>query len=199
MKEGWTSALEFFADNKFVLGERLVEVGVSAPELQAALAAVALAQGELGHARHLYHWVQQIQEVSFEVTGETGSSLPKVGQVENWIELMVAVLVVNAATKTFLDQVRQEDPQTAVQKTGKMMVELEEHLTFSGEWCRRFAGELGAIPRLYQQALADISGAMESWMQGHLADWTASPSVLLEQYREELSRRCNPPIKAAVI
>ena len=56
----WVNVLEALADDDFVAGNRLVEVGISAPELQSALAAVAIAQGELGHARHLYHWSHEL-------------------------------------------------------------------------------------------------------------------------------------------
>lgn len=198
MSDTWNVPLEFLADNKFVLGDRLVEVGVSAPELQSALAAVALAQGELGHARHLYHWVQQANGASVEVTTETGKSLQEFRSVENWIELMAAVLIVNAAAKVVFEEMRKADPQIVVQKTAKMSLEMEEHLVFSGEWGRRFAGEMGAIPRLYNEAVTRMSDAMETWLQQNLSGLT-NATEMTKRFREEWTKRCNPPMKAAAI
>ena len=42
------------ADNKYVLGKRYAEWVNSAPMLEAAVAAAAMTQDELGHARSLY-------------------------------------------------------------------------------------------------------------------------------------------------
>ena len=42
------------ADNKAALGRRYAEWAVSAPTLESAVAAAAMAQDELGHARSTY-------------------------------------------------------------------------------------------------------------------------------------------------
>ena len=42
------------ADNKYVLGRRYAEWANSAPLLEAAVAAAAMTQDELGHARSIY-------------------------------------------------------------------------------------------------------------------------------------------------
>ena len=66
---------------------------------------------------------------------------------ENWIELMVSVLGLNVATKVVLDYLRQVGGAAVVQKTTKMLDEMDEHITFATEWCRRFRHRTKVIPR----------------------------------------------------
>src|SRR4051794_41785166 len=47
-------AVSSLADNKAALGRRYAEWGVSAPTLESAVAAAAMAQDEMGHARSTY-------------------------------------------------------------------------------------------------------------------------------------------------
>ena len=51
------------ADNKSALGRRYGEWAVSAPTIESAVAAAAMAQDELGHARSIYDeqpWIHMI-------------------------------------------------------------------------------------------------------------------------------------------
>ena len=48
------SLVASLADNKAALGRRYAEWGVSAPTLESAVAAAAMAQDEMGHARSTY-------------------------------------------------------------------------------------------------------------------------------------------------
>src|SRR5262249_57296345 len=48
------------ADNKAALGRRYAEWAVSAPTLESAVAAAAMAQDELGHARSTYPLLQAL-------------------------------------------------------------------------------------------------------------------------------------------
>ena len=48
------SLVSSLADNKAALGRRYAEWAISAPTLESAVAAAAMAQDELGHARSIY-------------------------------------------------------------------------------------------------------------------------------------------------
>lgn len=188
----WSKFLEELADNKFVLGDQLVEIGVSAPELSSALAAVAIAQGELGHARHLYNWTYELQGVSKEVKEESGKSLPILKDNKNWIDLMVSVYMVNLTAKVFLQYLREIGGEPVLQKTSKMMAELEEHLTFSAEWCCRFENEPGAIPRLYRSAVKRIAVSFEQWLGKVETALAAGQSPdLTKRVQSDMGSRCN--------
>ena len=54
MSEWMTGVISSLADNKAALGRRYGEWAVSAPTLESAVAAAAMAQDELGHARSTY-------------------------------------------------------------------------------------------------------------------------------------------------
>ena len=55
-----TPLLASLADNKAALGRRYAEWAVSAPTLESAVAAAAMAQDELGHARSTYPVLKQL-------------------------------------------------------------------------------------------------------------------------------------------
>ncbi len=52
------------ADNKYLLGRRYAEWCSSAPTLESSVAAAAMAQDELGHARALYPVLRSLAERS---------------------------------------------------------------------------------------------------------------------------------------
>ncbi len=188
----WSKFLEDLADNKFVLRDQLVEIGVSAPELSSSLAAIAIAQGELGHARHLYNWTYELQGVSKEVKEESGKSLPVLQENKNWIDLMVSVYTINLAAKVFLQYLREVGGEPILQKTSKMMAELEEHLTFSAEWCCRFENEQGAIPRLYREVVKRMTVSCEQWLEKVETVLRAQELPgLKKRFLSEMEARCN--------
>ncbi|GMA51361.1 hypothetical protein GCM10025857_27180 [Alicyclobacillus contaminans] len=189
----WSNALEALADNKFVLGDQLVDVGISAPELASALAAVAMAQGELGHARHLYHWSHELQGISKEIRAESGKALSVLRHHENWIELMVSLLAVNVAARVLLERLRQLNEAMVVSKTAKMLVEMAEHITFAGEWCRRFRAETGAIPGLFQAALSRQSDAICAWLRAVDAEIGGGSDMdMANAFVREMEMVCGP-------
>src|SRR5690242_6961554 len=60
------------ADNKYLLGRRYAEWCSSAPTLESSVAAAAMAQDELGHARALYPLLRSLaSEASPELDPET--------------------------------------------------------------------------------------------------------------------------------
>src|SRR5690349_20162678 len=56
--------LSSLADNKYVLGRRYAEWCTGAPLLEAAVAAAAMAQDELGHARSFYPLLRGFPEAT---------------------------------------------------------------------------------------------------------------------------------------
>lgn len=88
--------IETIADNKYILGDLLVEIGVSGPDLEATLSTIAMAQGELGHARLLYNWAFDLKGIKKqEIERQTGKAFTSVVAVDNWIDLIGSLYVVN--------------------------------------------------------------------------------------------------------
>src|SRR6185436_5414880 len=67
--ETMTSLIASLADNKAALGRRYGEWAVSAPTLESAVAAAAMAQDELGHARSTYPVLKALGTETDEVSG----------------------------------------------------------------------------------------------------------------------------------
>ncbi|GAA4714525.1 Phenylacetic acid catabolic protein [Brevibacillus fulvus] len=159
--------LEQIADNKLLLGDRLVEIGVSGPDLEATLGAIAMAQGELGHARLLYHWSFDLRGHTGkkpDVTEQTGKAFSTVLHISNWIELIANLYVASASAdlviKALLDSRRPE----IVNRLQKLWREQQEHLLYSRGWLEQLLQDAGAIPTHTRQALADASQCGSEWL-----------------------------------
>ena len=77
---------ETIADNKYILGDRLVEIGVSGPKLEATLSAIAMAQQELGHSRLIYRWSYDLKGINgskVEIKDQTGKAFSKNVEISN--------------------------------------------------------------------------------------------------------------------
>ncbi|WP_027410000.1 Phenylacetic acid catabolic protein [Anoxybacteroides tepidamans] len=160
--------LETIADNKYVLGDRLVEVGVSGPNLEATLASIAMAQGELGHARLLYNWcfdLRGLQGKKAEIYGQTGKAFTEVIGVNNWITLIAALYTTNVAIDIVLQSLLESNHPAVVSRIQKLMREQQDHLIYAKSWAYELRNEQGAIPRRFEQALNRMVSEVYTWLE----------------------------------
>ncbi|WP_026961501.1 Phenylacetic acid catabolic protein [Alicyclobacillus herbarius] len=191
--------LQFLADSKISLGDQLVEEGVSAPELTSALSAVAMAQAELGHARHLYNWSASLSNQEVEIPQEATTGLQAMRENRNWIDLMVSVFMVNTTARLILQALRDRDVPEVLAKTGKMLREVEEHITFASEWCKRFALETGAIPRLFRESVQRQGQEALDWLAGvDQRGFGGSSLELASACQKEMDLLCVTPVAEQV-
>ena len=92
------------ADNKAALGRRYAEWAVSAPTLESAVAAAAMAQDELGHARSTYPVLKALGADAGR-RGRHGGG-PPAGlldeQLPDWTAFIAANLLVDGVLTTFV-------------------------------------------------------------------------------------------------
>src|SRR5262249_50059405 len=90
------------ADNKAALGRRYGEWAVSAPTLESAVAAAAMAQDELGHARSTYPVLKALgAEAGDEGLDGRGHSLAMLdGELPDWTSVIAANLLVDGVLTT---------------------------------------------------------------------------------------------------
>lgn len=158
--------IETIADNKYVLGDHLVEIGVSGPTLEATLSAIAMAQGELGHARLLYNWSSDLRGVGkTEITNQTGKAFASVVQVSDWIELIGALYAVNAGTDLVLRAMLEAGHQDVVNRIQKLLKEQKEHILYSRGWVGQLLSDAGAVPRKTREALDKAVPEVRAWLQ----------------------------------
>jgi 1,2-phenylacetyl-CoA epoxidase catalytic subunit len=156
--------LETMADNKFVLGDKLVEIGVSGPELEATHSAIALAQSELGHARHLYNWSFELQGLDTEVSEQSGKAFQTILKIEDWISLIAAVYVLNQAVQVVIQELLDSKKPGIEKRASKLLNELREPIVFSEQWSNRLLNDKGRIPGKLLASLHDVEKDVTTWL-----------------------------------
>src|SRR5947208_7865791 len=91
------------ADNKGALGHRYGEWAVSAPTIESAVAAAAMAQDELGHARSTYPVLAKLGVAREDDGLDAGRPLAMIAhELPDWCSTIAANLVVDGMLTTFV-------------------------------------------------------------------------------------------------
>jgi 1,2-phenylacetyl-CoA epoxidase catalytic subunit len=123
------------ADNKAALGRRYAEWGVSAPTLESAVAAAAMAQDELGHARATYHVVKVLGG-----SEEDGRRLaPLDDELPDWLSFVAANLLIDGVLTTFVAACADSSIVQMAQRARKILQEEGSHRVHAEAWARRLA------------------------------------------------------------
>jgi ring-1,2-phenylacetyl-CoA epoxidase subunit PaaC len=157
------------ADNKYLLGRRLSEWTNRAPALEAAVAAAAMTQDELGHARALYAALQNTPDAPEAYlkdsvrTQELGA--PIVAQpFQHWAEFVAAVGLFDRAMTMVFEALQNSNHEALRQRSAKILQEEWFHRQYGQGWLRRLAAE----PRT---RMAIQSAVNHFWQP--TADWLA--------------------------
>jgi 1,2-phenylacetyl-CoA epoxidase catalytic subunit len=139
------------ADNKAALGRRYAEWGVSAPTLESAVAAAAMAQDEMGHARSTYPVLKALgAEASDDGLEGGGRRLELLDdELPDWTSFIAANLLIDGVLTTFVAAcVDSSIPQMA-QRAKKILQEEGSHRVHAEAWakrlCRADAGQRDAL------------------------------------------------------
>lgn len=166
--EEFIQLLEAIADNKYVLGDRLVEVGVSGPNLEATLAAIAMAQGELGHACLLYNWIFDLKGLKGKkpsIENQTGKAFHEVIKVQNWISLIAALYTVSTAVDIVLKAILETGNEKVISRIQKLVNEQKEHIIYSKQWAQQLLNDEGLIPVKFKDAINIVLPEVKQWLQ----------------------------------
>ena len=147
------------ADNKHQLGLRYAEWATGAPTLEAATAAAAMAQAELGHARALLPLLREFPAVAQAADEERPptryAALLDV-PFAMWAEFVAANALFDSAL-TIIVAALVESAYVPLRGRAKKIVEEERyHAAHGAGWLRRL-GQAGGAPRdVIQEAVASI-------------------------------------------
>ena len=153
------------ADNKAAMGRRYGEWAVSAPTLESAVAAAAMAQDELGHARSTYPVLKQLGLAS---AGDDGMDivgcLPLLAQpLDSW-EMFVAVnLVIDGMLTAFVRAARDSNFIPLAERARKILQEERSHEVHARAWTRRLASGDAASREAFSAALTTCWTAIYGW------------------------------------
>ena len=149
LRPAMCALLATLADNKYLLGRRYAEWCTGAPMLESAVAAAAMAQDELGHARSFYPVLRGFQPsvTSMEDKGwqqRPTSAMRCLDQrFGGWIDFVAANVVVDTALTTLLASAVDSRYEPLRQRARKIVQEEATHWVHGTGWLRRLAREGG--------------------------------------------------------
>lgn len=154
------------ADNKAALGRRYAEWAVSAPTLESAVAAAAMAQDELGHARSTYPvlralGVEVAQDARFG--GDRRLALLD-SELPDWTAAVAANLLVDGVLTTFVGACADSTITPLAQRARKILQEEGSHRVHAEAWAKRLCRSGGQQRELLLTALTDTWAQAGRWM-----------------------------------
>jgi len=139
------------ADNKAALGRRYAEWAISAPTLESAVAAAAMAQDELGHARATYPVLKALGVEAMDDSHSAGDPLALLDhELPDWTALIAANLLVDGVLTTFVAACADSSIAPLAQRARKILQEEGSHRVHAEAWakrlCRSGHAERTALP-----------------------------------------------------
>ena len=126
------------ADNKGTLGRRYGEWAVSAPTIESAVAAAAMAQDELGHARSTYPVLAKLGVERDDEGLDAGQPLRVLEhELPDWPSFIAANLVIDGILTTFVATTRASSIEPLAQRARKILQEEGAHRVHAEAWLRR--------------------------------------------------------------
>jgi len=185
-----------YADNKGALGRRYGEWAVSGPTVEAAVAAAAMAQDELGHARSTYPVLAKLGHARAEDGLDTSHALPMLrDELPDWASMIAANLVIDGILTTWIASARDSSIEPLAQRARKILQEEGAHKVHAESWAKRICRSadrdllLQRIGEAWEQAADwpgpdDDPGYAEAVAAGMLA---CGPDELRRQVRDWLT------------
>jgi 1,2-phenylacetyl-CoA epoxidase catalytic subunit len=125
------------ADNKAALGRRYAEWAVSAPTLESAVAAAAMAQDELGHSRSTYPVLKALGVETDEAFGGDRRLALLDDELPDWNAFIAANLLVDGVLTTFVAACVGSSLEPMAARAKKILQEEGSHRVHGEAWARR--------------------------------------------------------------
>jgi 1,2-phenylacetyl-CoA epoxidase catalytic subunit len=138
-REALARLIAALADNKAALGRRYGEWAVSAPTLESAVAAAAMAQDELGHARATYPLLKQLRVGGEELAGEGNCAPVLAREFPGWQWFIAANLVLDGMLTAVVRACEDSAFTGLAQRARKILQEEQSHAVHARAWARRLA------------------------------------------------------------
>ena len=160
------------ADNKYWLGRRYAEWCSSAPTLESSVAAAAMAQDELGHARALYPLLRQLAPkagiaVGPEIEPETRTRFLAMaaldGDFTSWPDFIAANVLIDGALTQIFEAAQSSSFEPLAARSRKVLQEERTHTLHGNGWLRRLGREEGPVRAATEAALARILPETLCW------------------------------------
>jgi phenylacetate-CoA oxygenase PaaI subunit len=188
--------LSSLADNKYVLGRRYAEWCTGAPMLESAVAAAAMAQDELGHARSFYPLLRAfpmdrgaaaMEERGWQ-TRPTHAMACLDRRFDAWADYIAANVLVDTALTTLLSAAVDSTYEPLRQRARKIVHEEAAHWVHGSGWLRRLAATeamQAALARMWHDAFNWLDAADDALVKSRIV--SAEPETLRVSLRERLA------------
>ena len=164
MSDAMVAMIGSYADNKGALGRRYGEWAVSAPTIEAAVAAAAMAQDELGHARSTYPVLDKLGHPRDEDGLDTRHALPLLAaELPDWPAMIAANLVVDGILTTWIAGARGSSIEPLAQRARKILQEEGAHKVHAEAWARRICRTGGADRELLLRRIEEMWDEAARW------------------------------------
>jgi len=158
------SLIGSLADNKSALGRRYGEWAVSAPTIESAVAAAAMAQDELGHARSTYPVLAKLGVERSDSGLDAGDPLPVISsELPDWASFIAANLVVDGVLTTFVASARDSSIEPLAQRARKILQEEGAHKVHAEAWTRRMVRAGGPDLELLVRRVDEMWASAGRW------------------------------------
>jgi ring-1,2-phenylacetyl-CoA epoxidase subunit PaaC len=162
--------LSSLADNKQAIGRRYAYWCNGAPALEAAVAAAAMTQDELGHARTLYPLLEDFTQAKadprqVEPTTRTlrYSVVALDADFKGWSDFVATNFLLDTALTTFFEAAQDSTYEPLRQRARKVVQEERIHFLHAEGWVRRLAKAGGAVRVALIAALVRIWDETLCW------------------------------------
>jgi 1,2-phenylacetyl-CoA epoxidase catalytic subunit len=153
-----------YADNKGALGRRYGEWAVSGPTVEAAVAAAAMAQDELGHARSTYPVLAKLGHARSDDGLDTGNALPVLAQeLPDWASMIAANLVIDGVLTTWIASARDSSIEPLAQRARKILQEEGAHKVHAESWAKRICRAGGDDRELLLRRIGEVWEQAARW------------------------------------
>jgi phenylacetate-CoA oxygenase PaaI subunit len=189
------------ADNKYLLGCRYSEWTNRAPVLEAAVAAAAMTQDELGHARSLYAALQSTPDAPEAYLNEHRRDQMLGAPIlhkpfQHWTEFVAAVVLFDRAMTLVFEVALNSSYESLQQRSAKILQEEWFHRPYGEGWLKHLASE-PKTRHAMQSAVNQFWQPTADWLATVQEDFTAdglSAESLRQDWineTEDLLSRCS--------
>ncbi len=186
------------ADNKYFLGRRYAEWCTAAPTLESAVAAAAMAQDEIGHARSFYPVLREVAGDSPENEAETRTvftNVPFLGEpFQSWTDFVAANFLFDTAITVLLESARESSFNPLAQRARRILEEEPLHWLHGEGWTRRLAATGDTVRNALDASFQKAGEQSLRWLEIASPDLRASDVLDTDaaELQLRLRERLNP-------
>lgn len=173
------------ADTKYVLGQRFSEWTNGAPTLEAAVAAAAMTQDELGHARSLYAALQNVPDspeayLKEEKRDHRFSPSALDTRFSSWAEFVAASALVDRALTLMFEAARVSSYEPLRQRAAKILQEEHFHRMYGEGWLKHLASASPKAREALQAAIDRLWKPTAEWLGSSYSAEVVASGVMAE-------------------